>query len=69
MGAGPAGQAFLGAGEEVAVAGLRMVRVFVPGVPGAAGVGGTVGTAGTLGPAQHRLNTASKIYNLRLELT
>ena len=69
MGAGPAGQAFLGVGEEVAVAGLRMVGVVVPGVPVAVADGPTVGTAGTLGPAQHRLNTASKIYNLRLELT
>ena len=61
VGAGPALLCFPGGGEEVAVAGPRMVGVVVPGVPGAAGVGGTVCTAGTLGPAQHCLQNVQSL--------
>ena len=62
VGAGPALLCFRG-GEEVAVAGPRMVGVVVPGVPGTAGVGGTVGKAGTLGPA----TSGHSLYSLGLD--
>ena len=69
MGAGPALLCFRG-GEEVAVAGPRMVGppgVVVPGVPGAAGVGGTVGKAGTLGPARWTCTSGHSLYTLGLD--
>ena len=62
VGAGPALLCFPGGGEEVAVAGPRMVGVVVTGVPGATSVGGTVGLAGTLGPAQHWLATLQSLW-------
>jgi len=52
VGAGPAGRAFRGGGEEVAGSGrpAGLWVVVVPDVPGTTGIGGTMVTAGTLGP-------------------